>query len=926
MEFVVICFLLLVGGAILFVPVMIYMRLGEIRRHQDESSVRLTAQIRAVYDAVNQQQKQLEKLRTPEAAQVSPSPFGKKSTAARSATSVPMAASTAKPADHPTAQPPVVDEALVPQIPPVTASGETPIPSVPAAAQSVPVPESVAKSDSPVLPPATATSIGTPAKSLRALASKSAKGNQQFQTAAPPTPHEPNRIEAATADVLKRFEAAAGDVLKRIWNWIIVGEEHVPKGVSVEFAIASQWLLRIGIVLLVAGIGFFLKYSIDHGYLSPTARVVLSVAGGLVMLTAGTRILGGKYHVMGQGLLGGGIATLYFSAFAAANFYNLIRMPVASAAMIGVTALSGFIAVRFHSKLTAVLGVLGGYATPIMLPTEQMNFPGLYGYMLVLGLGVLGVCAWKRWPLLNYLSFAGNFFLVFGSLRDYQAALHFWQVLPFLIAFFVLFSTMVFVFNLFNRTKSNLLDVLVLYLNAGVFFSLCYWLIEQKYGDNGDKWVAAVTLGLTAFYVAHVWYCLVRRVLDRELMLSFTALAAFFLAITVPLLLSRSREWITVSWALQALVMLWVAGKLNSQFLRHVAYGLYVIVLGRFMFLDLPSQYGGATLANLPLADYVKQLGQRLVMFGIPIGSLAMGYRLLGQQDRPVSLTMNRETDIGSWVPNNLAAKAAAFVVFGMLFLYMHLELNRTLGELFPPLRLPVLTLLWLSVCLLLVLEFAKTANRGVLAFLGVFVTGVLLKLLFFDLRAWSATTTFLYNGEYTFWDAGFRLLDFGAIIAFFAFATRLLMRQVGANQQISRDAGIVMGFAGVGMLFLYTTLELNTFLMNYIPNLRSGGISILWTLFALAFLVRGISKDIRPLRYVGLALFALVTWKVFFNDLARLDQLYRIVAFIVLGIMVLSGSFLYLRSRQTFSTESAQAATTGETVVPEQKSAGESA
>ena len=43
---------------------------------------------------------------------------------------------------------------------------------------------------------------------------------------------------------------------------------------------------------------------------------------------------------------------------------------------------------------------------------------------------------------------------------------------------------------------------------------------------------------------------------------------------------------------------------------------------------------------------------------------------------------------------------------------------------------------------------------------------------------------------------------------------------------------------------------------------------------------------------------------KVFLVDLARLDQIYRIVAFIVLGVLVLSGSFLYLQYRQTFATD----------------------
>jgi uncharacterized membrane protein len=53
----------------------------------------------------------------------------------------------------------------------------------------------------------------------------------------------------------------------------------------------------------------------------------------------------------------------------------------------------------------------------------------------------------------------------------------------------------------------------------------------------------------------------------------------------------------------------------------------------------------------------------------------------------------------------------------------------------------------------------------------------------------------------------------------------------------------------------------------------------------------------------MGLGLFAVVSWKVLFHDLASLDQFYRIIAFIVLGIMVTSGSFLYLRSRNTFIT-----------------------
>ena len=60
-------------------------------------------------------------------------------------------------------------------------------------------------------------------------------------------------------------------------------------------------------------------------------------------------------------------------------------------------------------QAVAILGVLGGYGTPVMLSTGVVNFPGLFSYELLLGCGVLGVSYYKKWHLLNYLSFVCNY-------------------------------------------------------------------------------------------------------------------------------------------------------------------------------------------------------------------------------------------------------------------------------------------------------------------------------------------------------------------------------------------------------------------------------------------------------------------------------------------------------------------------------------
>ena len=124
------------------------------------------------------------------------------------------------------------------------------------------------------------------------------------------------------------------------------------------------------------------------------------------------------------------------------------------------------------------------------------------------------------------------------------------------------------------------------------------------------------------------------------------------------------------------------------------------------------------------------------------------------------------------------------------------------------------------------------------------------------------------------------------------------------AGNASARTAGIVFGSAALVLLFVFSTLEVNTFLYHYVPGLRAGGVSILWSVFALALISAGIWKDVRAIRYAGLALFAVVAWKgpLCRPRPARPDlSHHRLHCF---GILVLSGSFVYLKCRPVLAAK----------------------
>ena len=158
-----------------------------------------------------------------------------------------------------------------------------------------------------------------------------------------------------------------------------------------------------GVILALAAILFF-QYSIEHGLISPTMRVAAGVLAGIGCLTGSELLRSRRQAAAANALAGAGVVALYAAIWAAHVLYSLIGALPATVFLILITVVCVALAVVRRSQLVAVLGLLGGFSTPILVAADPAGPVALFGYILLLDLGLLWVARARGWPSLAILS------------------------------------------------------------------------------------------------------------------------------------------------------------------------------------------------------------------------------------------------------------------------------------------------------------------------------------------------------------------------------------------------------------------------------------------------------------------------------------------------------------------------------------------
>ncbi len=166
----------------------------------------------------------------------------------------------------------------------------------------------------------------------------------------------------------------------------------------------------LGGFALFLGVAFFVKYSFEHNLIPPEVRVALGFLLGLGLMIGGLRISREKYRITAQTLVATGVVSLYAVTFACGSIYHFAFFgPVATFLLMAlVTAAAFLLAVRLDAQVVAILGILGGFLTPLLINTGHDNPVGLFGYSAVLVVGLSAVALHRGWLYLVPLGAAGT--------------------------------------------------------------------------------------------------------------------------------------------------------------------------------------------------------------------------------------------------------------------------------------------------------------------------------------------------------------------------------------------------------------------------------------------------------------------------------------------------------------------------------------
>lgn len=633
------------------------------------------------------------------------------------------------------------------------------------------------------------------------------------------------------------------------------------KQVNYERFIGENLFGKIGILIFVIGVGFFVKYAIDKNWINETFRTVLGFLTGAVLLAVAER-LQKKYRTFSSLLAGGAFAVFYLTVAIAFHYYHIFSQTVAFIILIGVTVLMSVLSVVYNRRELAIISLVGGFLAPFIVSSGEGSYLVLFTYVSILNLGMFGLSIYKKWSELPIVSFVftclilGGFLLFNYSSDSTVISNHmFW----FTTLFYFIF--LLPVFSILReedmRTMSRGLVFVIItnnfiYLLSGALFLRNMGLPFKATGLL-SLFIALVNLGLV------LWLWKTRK--DYKFLVHTTlGLVLTFVSITIPIQLDGN--YITLLWASEMVLLLWLYVKSK---IRIYEYAAKILVGLTFVSYLMDVYYVMWHAHHSVDTIFLNSSFATSLFVGLATGAFAL---LIGYYHQFFSTA--RRLKYGFWNPFMLFVSVAILYYTFMAEFYLHFGGATRSGAMF------LFTAVSISI-----ICYAFRKRFPITKYLVFYMLAIGANVLVYIINIWGDQWT-----NMAFIAVVLRWLTAIFVIANLYYVARQYYTSIGIKPRFTIYLNILITLLWVTMI--------RSFLWQVGVDDFSAGLSLSLSVAGFVQMGLGMHLHQKVMRMISLSTFGIVLLKLVLDDLWAMPTIGKIIVFIILGLILLVLSFLY--------------------------------
>ena len=649
-------------------------------------------------------------------------------------------------------------------------------------------------------------------------------------------------------------------------------EEYATSETNFEKYIGENLFGKIGILIFIIGIGFFVKYAIDQNWINETARTLMGYAVGAGMLVLAER-LHKRYHTFSSLLAGGAFGIYYLITAIAFHYYALFSHTIAFVILCVTTIFMSAVSVLYDRKELAVTALVGGFIAPFIISTDSSSIISLQIYITILNIGMFCLAMYKKWAILPMVSFAFTYIILWGttalgSFSDSEAVTTYPTLFAFATLFYVIFLLPV-VFILRTQYGENTRLGLLGIITANSFMYLIYGDFLLQHFEASSDTTAYLAFFIAAVNLAIHLYLRFRVEGQDTLRNLMLGLAVTFASMGIPILFSAAN--VLMVWAAESVLLLWLFTKEKNRIYELASAVLLLLTLG--------------ALAYYRTTDtFIHDTGDSLFFNGAFFVTtfVSIAYYVVA-----VIMQFNKELfsdtkRLIAYTPCNAIAYALGFSILFLAFRdNFHFHLEQPISEYA---SLLTANIMLLGGALILRKRFEISENK--LAYeISLYLAGIL-----FAMTVWNYTAP---EGLLLRW------LMALVTIAYMAYCMRgqLLVTSNQRNLHIEYSIISTLMWLTLTRLLLITFNEVNF----------STAFSLSLGIAAFILMCIGMRYHSKEIRIVSLAEFGIVIGKLILNDVWAMPSLGKIIVFISLGALLLILSFLYQKLKDALFNEKEQ-------------------